>query len=179
MRAAASPVITIDNVFVPDENILGAPGAYPRGRWQGKYHLGFTANYLGTTEGMYQWFVDYNKQRGRTKDGVIHMRTGEIRIALDAARALFHRAIASWTEGDVTRSELLSMAAKSTAAHVAFETSHKVIHAAGATALFDGFPLSRYIADLETHVLHAGHDRTAQIVGAAELGETFDSTLQR
>ena len=179
MRAAASPVITLDQVFVPEENILSAPGAYPRGRWQGKYHLGFTANYLGATEGMYRWYLDYIKQKGRTKDPIIQMRTGEVRVALDGARALFHRAIASWTEGDVTRSELLSMAAKSSAAHVAFETSHKLIHAAGSTALFDEFPLSRYIADLETHVLHAGHDRTAQIVGAAELGESFDSTLQR
>ncbi|MCW5751256.1 MAG: acyl-CoA/acyl-ACP dehydrogenase [Alphaproteobacteria bacterium] len=179
MRAAPSPVITLDQVFVPDENILSVPGAYPRGRWQGKYHLGFTANYLGTTEGMYRWFLDYIKQKGRTKDPIIQMRTGEVRVAIDAARALFHRAIASWTEGDVTRSELLSMAAKSTAAHVAFEASHKLIHAAGSTALFDEFPLSRYIADLETHVLHAGHDRTAQIIGQAELGEVFDSTLQR
>ena len=179
MRAAASPVITLDKVFVPDEYVLAVPGAYPRGRWQGKYHLGFTANYLGATEGMFQWFVDYLKGKGRTKDPISQMRTGEVRIALDSARALFQRAIASWYEGDVTRSELLSMAAKSTAAHVAFEASHKLIHAAGSTALFDEFPLSRYVADLETHVLHAGHDRTAQIVGSAELGESFDSTLQR
>ncbi|MGE0749684.1 MAG: hypothetical protein AB7K64_03765 [Variibacter sp.] len=39
--------------------------------------------------------------------------------------------------------------------------------------------LSRQIRDLETHVLHAGHDRTAQIIGQSQLGETFDSTLQR
>ncbi|WP_428245384.1 acyl-CoA dehydrogenase family protein [Ferrovibrio sp.] len=179
MRAAPSPVITLDQVFVPDENILSVPGAYPRGRWQGKYHLGFTANYLGTTEGMYGWFVDYIKNKGRTKDPIIQMRAGEVRIALDSARASFHRAISSWTDGDVTRSELLSMAAKSMAAHVAFEASHKLVHAAGSTALFDEHPLSRYIADLETHVLHAGHDRTAQIIGSAELGEAFDSTLQR
>lgn len=74
----------------------------------------------------------------------------------------------------MTRSELLSMAAKSMAAHVAFEASHKLVHAAGSTALFDEHPLSRYIADLETHVLHAGHDRTAQIIGSAELGEAFE-----
>ncbi len=71
------------------------------------------------------------------------------------------------------------MSAKSMAGHVAFELSHKIIHAAGSTSLFDEFPLSRSIRDLETHVLHAGHDRTAQIIGQSELGETFDSTLQR
>ena len=79
----------------------------------------------------------------------------------------------------IVEAELLAMAAKSIAADVAFELSHKIIHAAGSTALFDEFPLSRYLRDLETHVLHAGHDKTAQIIGRSELKQTFDSTLQR
>lgn len=179
MRAAPSPVITLDDVFIPDENVLGEPGSYPRGRWQGRFHLGFAANYLGTTEGMYAWYLDYIVKKGRGKDPLIQLRTGEMKIALAAAQSLFHDAIASWKTKSVVEAELLSMAAKSTAAHVAFELSHKIIHAAGSTALFDEFPLSRYLRDLETHVLHAGHDRTAQIVGQAELSESFDSTLQR
>lgn len=179
MRAAPSPVITLDDVFIPDENVLGEPGSYPRGRWQGRFHLGFAANYLGTTEGMYAWYLDYIVKKGRGKDPLIQLRTGEMKIALAAAQSLFHDAIESWKTRSVVEAELLSMAAKSTAAHVAFELSHKIIHAAGSTALFDEFPLSRYLRDLETHVLHAGHDRTAQIVGQAELSESFDSTLQR
>ena len=179
MRAADSPIITLDNVFIPDENILATPGAFPKGRWQGRYHLGFTANYIGATEGMYGWFLEYMRMKERTKDPILQLRTGEMQIALEGARALFHRAIASWTEGNVTRSELLSISAKSTAAHVAFEVSHKLIHSAGSTALFDEHPLARYLADLETHVLHAVHDRSAIILGAAALGETFDSTVQR
>jgi alkylation response protein AidB-like acyl-CoA dehydrogenase len=179
MRAAPSPIITLDNVFVPDENVLGEPGAYPRQRWQGKYHLGFAANYLGTTEGMYDWYLDYITKKGRGQDPIIQMRTGEMKIALDSARSLFNDAIIAWKTKPVVEAEIISMAAKSRAGHVAFELSHKIIHAAGSTALFDEFPLSRYIRDLETHVLHAGHDRTAQIIGQSELGQSFDSTLQR
>lgn len=179
MRAAPSPIIYLKDVFVPDENVLGEPGTYPRGRWQGRFHLGFTANYLGTAEGMYDWYLDYVRQKGRGKDGILQMRTGEMKIALDGARALFHQAIASWRTRPVVEAELISMSAKSLAAHVAFELSHKIIHAAGSTSLFEEFPLARALRDLETHVLHAGHDRTAQIIGQAELGETFDSTLQR
>ena len=179
MRAAPSPIITLDDVFVTQDQFLGEPGAYPRLRWQGKFHLGFTATYLGATEGMYDWYLDYIGKRGRGRDGVIQLRTGEMKIQLEAARALFHHAITCWKTKSVVEAELASMAAKSTAAHVAFELSHKIIHAAGSTALFDEFPLSRMLRDLETHVLHAGHDRTAQIIGQAELGESFDSTLQR
>ena len=179
MRCAPSPIITLNNVFIPDKNVIGTPGAYPRGRWQGKYHLGFAANYLGTTEGMYNWYLGYVKERGKSKDPVIQMRTGEMKIALDAAESLFHDAIRAWRTRPVVEAELISMAAKSQAAHVAFDLSHKIVHASGSTAMFDEFPLSRYGRDLETHVLHAGHDRTAQIIGQSQLGETFDSTLQR
>lgn len=179
MRCADSPVITLNDVFVPDTHILGRPGDYPRLRWQGKFHLGFAANYLGTTEGMYAWFRDYIVAKGRNGADLIQMRTGEMRVALDAAQSVFHDAIRAYKTRPIVEAELLAMSAKSTAAAVAFDLSHKIIHAAGSTALFDEFPLSRYLRDLETHVLHAGHDRTAQIIGQAELKQAFDSTLQR
>jgi len=178
MRAADSPIITLDNVFVPDAHVLGDPGVYPRQRWQGKFHLGFTANYIGATEGMFEWFLEYMRSRNRSKDPILHLRAGEIRIAMDSAQALFHDAIESWSQGDVTKAELRSISAKAIAAQVAFEVSHKILHCAGSTSLFEKFPLSRYLADLETHVLHAAHDRSSQTVGAAALGEQFDSSAQ-
>lgn len=179
MRAAASPVLTLDDVFVENRNVLASPGYYPKSRWQGKFHLGFCANYLGTAEGMFDWYVDYIRGKGKAGDGIVQMRTGEMQIMLRAAESLFHDAIRAWKTRSVVEAELASIAAKSMAAHVALDISHKIIHAAGSTALFDHFPLSRYIRDLETHVLHAGHDRSAQIIGQSTLGETFDSTLQR
>ncbi len=179
MRAARSSLLTLNDVFVPDSHVLGAPGIYPKGRWQGRFHLGFAANYLGTAEGLYAWYLDYIRKKGKAGDAITQLRTGEMKIALDSARALFHHALRSWRTSPVVEAELISMSAKSTAAHAAFDLSHKVIHASGSTALFDEFPLSRFIRDLETHVLHAGHDRTAQIIGQGELGESFDSTLQR
>ena len=179
MRCADSPIITLNDVFVPDSHVLGQPGDYVRQRWQGKFHLGFTANYLGATEGMYQWYLDYVSGRGKGEAEMIQMRTGEMKIALDGAVSIFHDAIRAYRTRPIVEAELLAMSAKSIAADVAFELSHKIIHAAGSTALFDQFPLSRYLRDLETHVLHAGHDRTAQIIGQAELKQAFDSTLQR
>mgnify|MGYP003624490655 FL=1 len=179
MRCASSPVITLDDVFIPDADVFCAPGTYPKARLQGKFHLGFAANYLGTAEGMYDWYLQYVGGRGKGADPIVQMRTGEMKIQLRAAEALFHDAIRSWKTKSVVEAELISISAKSMAAHVAFELSHKIIHNAGSTAMFDQFPLARYIRDLETHVLHAGHDRSAQIIGQAEFGQTFDSTLQR
>jgi len=179
MRCADSPIITLNDVFVPDSHVLGDPGDYVRQRWQGKFHLGFAANYLGTTEGMYKWYLDYVTSRGKGESELIQLRTGEMKIALDGAVSIFHDAIRGYQTRPIVEAELLAMTAKSIAAEVAFSLSHKIIHASGSTALFEEFPLSRYLRDLETHVLHAGHDKSAQIIGQSELKQTFDSTLQR
>lgn len=179
MRVCPSPEIYLDNVFVPHTHVLGEPGAYPKGRWQGRFHLGFTANYLGAIEGAYGWVVQNLKERGRGKDPLVQLRIGEAETMLHSARVMFEDAIASWTRGDVLAAELTSMKAKSTCAHTALTLSQSLIMLAGSTALFDEFPLGRLVRDLNTHILHVGHDRTAQIIGAAALGEVFDSTLQR
>jgi len=75
--------------------------------------------------------------------------------------------------------ELGSMSAKSTAARAAYEVLQTIFYSAGATAQFEEHPLGRTARNIETFVVHAGHDRTAQIIGQAQLGATFDSTLQR
>jgi alkylation response protein AidB-like acyl-CoA dehydrogenase len=107
------------------------------------------------------------------------MRVGEVSTLLWGAQVAFETAINSWRDGNIVQSELLSMRAKSICAHAALQASQTLIMLAGSTALFDEFPLGRLVRDINTHILHVGHDRTASIIGAAELGETFDSTLQR
>ena len=179
MRVCPSPEIYLDNVFVDHDHVLGEPGAYPKGRWQGRFHLGFAANYLGAIEGAYEWTLQQLKERGKGKDPFMQLRVGECEIALFGARTAFERAIDAWRDGDVQKAELASMKAKAICAHAALQVSQQLIMLAGSTALFDEFPLGRLIRDLNTHILHVGHDRTAQIIGAAELGESFDSTLQR
>ncbi|MEZ2408880.1 acyl-CoA dehydrogenase family protein [Bosea sp. RCC_152_1] len=179
MRTARSPLLRIDDLFVPDADVLGEPGDYPRQRWQGRVHLGFAANYLGTAEGMFDWFLAYTNERGDGRNAVLQLRTGEMRVALDAAVALFQAAIATWPSKPLAEAELISMSAKKFAAQTALEIAHKIIQACGSSAMFMASPLSRMVRDLQTHVPHAGHDRTAQIVGQAALGESFDSTLQR
>ena len=179
MRAAVSSLVTLKDVKVPKENVLGSAGDYPRQRWQGKFHLGFSANYLGVAEGVYEWFRGYITKKGKGKDPIVLLRAGEMKIALQNAESLFHDAIRAWKTKSVVEAELLAMAAKFTTARVALDVCEKVTMASGSTALFEEFPLGRAIANVQTHIQHAGHDRTAQIIGQAELGEEFDSTMQR
>jgi len=179
MRVCPSPEIYMNNVYIPQTHVLGEPGSYPKGRWQGRFHLGFAANYLGTIEGAYDWVKESIKARGRSKDPYVQLRFGEMQTQLWGAQVAFENAIATWRRGDVPQAELVSMKAKAICAHAAMDLSTTLIQLAGSTALFDEYPLGRMLRDLQTHYLHVGHDRTSQIVGSAVLGESFDSTLQR
>lgn len=179
MRAARSPIMRLDDVFVPDSYALGEPGTFARQRWQGRFHLGFAANYLGSIEGLFDWYLDYQRQRNKSGDPLTQLRVGEAKMQLDAAAALFERAIEGWRQADVVEAELGSMSAKSTAARAAYAVLQTIFYSAGATAQFDEHPLGRTARNIETFVVHAGHDRTAQIIGQAQLGASFDSTLQR
>jgi alkylation response protein AidB-like acyl-CoA dehydrogenase len=59
------------------------------------------------------------------------------------------------------------------------ETLEKVMWSAGeicgSTALFVNHPLERFYRDMHLHMMHGRHDIAAQIVGASELGEPFDT----
>lgn len=180
MRVAESPQVRLDDVRIPASHVLGGPGDYQRGRWQGRFHLGFAANYLGMGEGIASWATQW--LRGvpeRVADPFVQAHVGEVQVALQAAAASLDHAIASWRTGDVPRAELTSMAAKSTCAQAAMLAAETMGRLTGSTALFDDHPLGRLIRDLHTHVLHVGHDRTHQTIGAAALGQSFDSTRQR
>lgn len=180
MRVAASPQIRLDQVEVPASHVLGQPGEYLRGRWQGRFHLGFTANYLGMGEGILHWSLAWLRQfPERVADPFVQAHVGEVTAALQAAAAALDHAIAAWRQPDVPQAELLSMAAKSTCAQAAVLAADTLGRLTGSTALFDDHPLGRLIRDLKTHILHVGHDRTHQTIGAAALGQAFDSTRQR
>jgi alkylation response protein AidB-like acyl-CoA dehydrogenase len=55
MRACVSPWISLENCFVPEENLLGRPGQFHRESWLGKINFAFTANYLGSAQAIYDW----------------------------------------------------------------------------------------------------------------------------
>jgi len=180
MRVAESPRICLDHVRIPDTHVLGKPGEYIRGRWQGRFHLGFTANYLGMGEGILNWSLAWLRQfPERIADPFVQAHVGEVRVALQAAAASLDHAIGVWRSGDVLKAELASMAAKSSCAQAATLAAERLGRLTGSSALFDSHPLGRLIRDLQTHILHVGHDRTHQTIGAAALGQTFDSTRQR
>lgn len=178
MRGAASPTLKLEDCFVPDENVLGDPGFYPRERWQARFHLGFAAQYLGGTEGVFDLLADYLPKRGTAGDAYAQLRMGEIRIGIDSVRWLIYRAAWLWTRGDRVQAELFSLVAKHRALENAVTIMDKAAQIAGSSAFAADAPLSRFFRDLRVHTLHENLDKTAATLGKYHLGQPFDTTAR-
>lgn len=178
MRGAVSPTVELSDCFVPDRYVMGEPGLYPRERWQAKYHLGFAAQYLGSTQGIVDTLRDYLPRRGTTKDPFTQLRMGEIVVGTESVRWLIYRAAWLWARGDEQRAELAAMLAKHRAIDNAVICMDKAAQIAGSSSFLGDSPLSRSFRDLRVHTLHENVDRTAATLGQHSLGETFDTTAR-
>ena len=178
MRGAASPTFKLDNVFVPDSHVMGEPGIYPRERWQAKFHLGFAAQYLGGSEGIFDLLVDYLPKRGTTGDAYTQLRVGEIRVGIDSVRWLIYRAAWLWQRGETQNAELFSLEAKHRAIENAVLTMDKAAQVAGSSAFWADSPFSRFFRDMRIHTLHENLDKTVATIGKYYLGQEFDTTAR-
>ncbi|MDI1344968.1 MAG: acyl-CoA/acyl-ACP dehydrogenase [Pseudolabrys sp.] len=178
MRAASSPTLKLDNCFVSDDYVVGTPGFYPKKRWQARFHLSFSAQYLGACESIFDALVDYLPKRGTAQDSYTQLRMGEIRAGTDSVRWLMYRAAWLWKQSDIQNAELFSMVAKHRAIENAVIVMDKAAQIAGSSAFMDGAPLNRIYRDLRIHTLHENLDKTAATIGRYHLGQEFDTTAR-
>ena len=68
----------------PKKTLLGHPGQFLGENWMGKINFAFTANYLGSARAMYDWALNYIRERGGGKDSYRQLRFGELKSMLDA-----------------------------------------------------------------------------------------------
>jgi alkylation response protein AidB-like acyl-CoA dehydrogenase len=174
MRACVSPWITLENCFVAEENLLGKPGQFGAENWLGKINFAFTANYLGSARAMYDWSLEYVKERRGGKDPFRQLRIGELKSLIDASRLMLYNAVRMFKQdpdGAMVAAHEAKWMAKETLEKVMWSTAE----ACGSTALFQQYPLERFYRDMHPHMMHGRHDVAAQIVGASELGEPYDT----
>jgi alkylation response protein AidB-like acyl-CoA dehydrogenase len=173
MRACVSPWLHLEDCFVPEENLLGKPGQFLEENWMGKINFAFTANYLGSARAMYDWALDYTRERGGGKDSHRQLRLGELKSMLDAARLVLYTAVRMF-KSDPVGAMVAAHEAKWLAKEMLQKMMWSTAEICGSTALFVKHPLERFYRDMHLHMMHGRHDIAAQIIGAAELGEPFD-----
>ena len=173
MRACVSPMLRFKDCFVPDDCVLGHPEGFFSDRWLAKINFGFTANYLGAIQGVYDFALTYLRDRGRKDTAQYQAHIGEMKTLVDATRLLFYKAV-EMTRHDLDRGLLMSNEAKWFAVDTANRLISVVGQVVGSTGFFRGQPLERLCRDLQVHTLHRRHHAGATLVGLAELGMPYD-----
>ncbi len=176
MRAAVSPDLVLEDCFVADGGRIGAPGTYPRERWQARHYLSLASQYLGACEGIFDELTAYLPKRGTAGDTFTQLRLGETRVAIDSVRWLIYRAAWLWVRGDRQQAELFSLVAKHRATTTATDVMDHAAQIAGSSALAGEQPIARMLRDLRVHTLHSNVDKTAATIGKYHLGQKFDTT---
>ncbi|HEX5167206.1 MAG TPA: acyl-CoA dehydrogenase family protein [Thermomicrobiales bacterium] len=175
MRATISWGLVLDNVFVPWERVMGQPGDWvqhdPR-----TFTLGYVANHLGTAQGVYDFVLDYLKQRPfLTNDDTIMYTVGEMDAALQATRTSMWYAAWLWEQARYTDAELASMRALHTSKQAALMITTKAFDVVGARAAFRHLPVERAFRDVRTFSLHFRESALLKLLTQANLGADFHS----
>lgn len=179
MRSCVSPKLILENLEVPDSDVLVGPGYYPKCQAGSRWHLGFGANHLGAAQGLLDFAVEYLPKRGTAGSPHTQRSLGEMRMRIAAARALLYQAAELWGSKDVRSAEELSLMAKTVCIGVAEWMVNETIRIVGTTALLETYPLPRMIRDIHVHSTHANLDNTAQSLGKGILGLSYDATQQQ
>ena len=175
MRATISWSLVLNDVFVPWENVLGQPGDWvqydPR-----TFTLAYCANHLGTAQGVFDFVLDYLKQRPfLMNDDTIAYTLGEMDAALQATRTSLWYAAWLWEQGRYDEAEIASMRALHTSKQMALMVTSKAFDVCGARAAFRSLPIERAFRDVRTFSLHFREAQVLRMVAEADLGGDFHS----
>ena len=184
MRATGSHDVRLEDVFVPDADVVrlggmrkGAdPGASDHRAWGS---LAVSATYLGVAEAARNAAVRYATERVPSSLGrpiatlpTIQARVGEIDIALLGARTLIWAAADEWDATRDTRSGFPGRVAtaKMVATNAAIAIVDRAMRIVGGASLTKDLPLERYYRDVRAGLHNPPMDDvTLTLVGKSGL----------
>ena len=178
MRATFSPSVTFTGVRVPDDGILGDPGAAVQVGVIESFALGYAAVYLGIAESALAFALEYAKKRivkpeniAVAEDPTVQRHIGELAAHLDAAALVLADSAARWGDADLGALGPLANRAKYLATEVGLSVTSKVIQVVGGRGAYKEFPAERAFRDLRTCTLMPPTvDRMLEAIGKSALG---------
>jgi alkylation response protein AidB-like acyl-CoA dehydrogenase len=175
MRATISWSLVLENVFIPWERVMGQPGDWVQNDPR-TFTLAYVGNHLGTAQGVFDFILEYLKQRPfLTNDDTIMYTVGEMDSALQATRTSMCYAAWLWELGRYDEGELAGMRALHTSKQAALMITSKAFDVVGARAAFRGLPIERAFRDARTFSLHFRESALLRLLVQAELGGEFHS----
>jgi alkylation response protein AidB-like acyl-CoA dehydrogenase len=179
MRATVSHLVTFDDTYLPDSNVIGPPGAYLRENWQTAFIPHYAASFLGAAEAAYDYAVAYVQQLGKDSDPYVQQRVGSMGVNVECAYLWLGHVAQMWDTGRRDQARLAGSRARHMVEHLALETVDHCVRACGARCLVRPSPVERIVRDLTFYVRHDNDDHILATIGRALLGQAHDSSFYK
>lgn len=159
MRGTASDDLVAEDVFVPDENIIGLqkPNAYFTSVLAGSFLVGRAAVYMGIADAAFEYLVRYVRDKIKAGDDpVMQYRVGQLESHRQAAASTLYRAAWQWHEaiaGCASPGDCASFAAMThtLVSEAALKITNEAIELCGGRGMLRTAPLERYHRDVRAY----------------------------
>lgn len=179
MRATVSHLVRFDNMFLPDDNTIGPPGAYLRENWQTAFLPHYAASFLGAAEAVFEYALDYVGTQAKATDPYVQHRVGTMAVNVEAAHLWLCHVAKMWDAGNQEDARLAGSRVRHVVEHLAMETVDNCIRACGARSLVRPSPVERVLRDLTFYVRHDNDDQVLAAIGRAVLGQPHDPSFHK
>ena len=179
MRATSSHSLTFKDAFVPDADVIGAPGEVIRRQLTDVFMVGYAATYLGIAEAAFAFTREYAMTRTFQPDPnpishhpAIQRRAAEVDIAVAAARALMFEAADAYDQSpDKAEVTLLLHRAKYLACETALQVTDNCLKIIGGRGIARALPFERFVRDARAGVvMPPNSDASLEAIGRIALG---------
>jgi len=178
MRATFSPSVTLSNVRIAQDEVLGKPGSATGVGVVEVFALGYAAVYVGIAEAAFEFTADYVKKRvvkpenvPVANDPAVQRQIGDLEARLDVARLLLHDSASRWEGADVTQRGHLANRAKYLATEIGLNITSQALQICGGRGAYKDYPVERAFRDLRTaSLMPPTMDRMVEGMGKIALG---------
>jgi alkylation response protein AidB-like acyl-CoA dehydrogenase len=177
MRSTVSHVAKFDRTFIPEENLVGAPGQYLREGWQTCFVPHYAASFLGAAEGAYEYALDYIRTQNKGDDPYVQHHMAKMAMNVETSHLWLLHVAGLWERGAYAEAQVAGSRARHLVEHFALETVNHCVRACGARALNRPSPIERVMRDLAMYVRHDNDDQVLATIGRSVLGRSFDSSF--
>ena len=177
MRSTVSHVAKFDRTFIPEENLVGAPGQYLREGWQTCFVPHYASSFLGAAEAAYEYALDYIRTQNKADDPYVQHHVAKMGMNVETAHLWLVHVARLWEKGKYAEAQVAGSRARHLVEHLALETVDHCVRACGARALNRPSPIERVMRDLAMYVRHDNDDQVLATIGRSILGRSFDSSF--
>ena len=169
MRPTVSWGIRVEDLYVPPERIVGAPGTWVRDDPR-TFTLAFAANHAGLARAALEFALDWAGTRPYLGESdLVQAALGRLAAQVHGAWSAVRAAAATWDAGRFARAEAESLMAVHLAKQAVLDATREAFDICGARTAFRLYPLEAWFRDARTLTLHVRDDVQMRELGRGLL----------